>query len=101
MKDLVLPESEEQEEPQVVGEKRKRPPSSKNDRDEDQMSKGNFKLQKVEDQVTLNVSSPDNNEMGVRIGGYRQTAYSDSHKELVNMVGRLSAEDLQALTTRQ
>ena len=38
--------------------------------------------------------------MGVRIGGYRQIAYSDSHKELVKTMSRLSAEDLQALTTR-
>jgi len=49
MKDLELPGSEQQVESQMVGEKRKRQPSSENDCDEDQISESNFKVQRVED----------------------------------------------------
>lgn len=34
---------------------------------------------------------------GVKLGGYRQAAYSDSHKEIVKTVSRLSAEDIHLL----
>ena len=34
---------------------------------------------------------------GVRIGGYRQVAYSDSHQDIVKTVSRLNAEDIRLL----
>ena len=34
---------------------------------------------------------------GVRIGGFRQTSYSDSHKEIAMTVSRLSAEDIHLI----
>lgn len=39
----------------------------------------------------------DDGNNGVKLGGYRQAAYSDSHQEIVKTVGRLSAEDLHIL----
>lgn len=38
---------------------------------------------------------------GVRAGGFRQTAYSDSHQELVKSVQRISTEEIQILSSAQ
>ena len=38
---------------------------------------------------------------GVRVGGFRQAAYSDSHQELVKTVQSMSAADIQILNSAQ
>ena len=38
---------------------------------------------------------------GVRAGGFRQTAYSDSHQELVKSVQRIGPEEIQILSSAQ
>ena len=51
----------------------------------------------AEDQIVKKFASDPQDETGVQLGGFRQASYSDSHKEIVKTVSRLSAEDIQLL----